>query len=291
MKIMNKGADMLDIKLYSTIRMKRLMHNNKVAYHRGIVIKISMNCIDVSFQTQGENRIIRMNYHTDKFIYFDNDNDSVIVVDKLLSNSFSKVKEQYLKEHTGLGYELTRLDQFYHFDTVLTIAQKSGVNYTNGIFNSKDLNTEDERKYGNLLLAHFANIGGVMSDKMQTLINLIGTNGLDVYTITSLLKIFTDDEINQLQEIIINKNDACNNKDYEVAAGFRDKEQTFQNKFKNNRKMAKTEEYKTIMTEEDFAKYLDIMERKLKFIKSQDYERAAECRDEERTILIKYKQL
>lgn len=211
------------ISINSRIQLVRKLYAYKtpgvLAYHRGIVVEHNkdLKYIDVIVNNNNIKRTIRMFYNVDEqtFVYHDNDNNTKLYYHKTVSK---KCKDKIYSNY-GIQYELKKL----MFDEIALILKHNNrtltiYDTTNQSIQQLDICEKINRTINNL--------NGFSSNEFYTLSNLL-SNNISLTLIKSCLQLFTIDELNELNCILLDKTNAIKVQNYEAAAIARDKELNF----------------------------------------------------------------
>lgn len=167
-------------------------------------------------------------FMNDNYQYYDNDNNTIIYFDRILSDNTNNYNISL-----GISYEIDKL--FRHNDIQELFLCLRYENKIHGIYNTDNKNIAEKNVLLSLL-NFINNIDGIGSHDIRILNKLFDRN-INVSLINSIMSnVITTKDLNVLNNIMLEKNNAIKKQDYESAAELRQKELNFIKTLKNENK-------------------------------------------------------
>ena len=234
------------MKLYSKVKLVRVksVENYKngipLAYHIGYVMLVGgskdYRYADVYLKNKTFTRCIRMFYNKneDRYMYYDNDNNTKIYFHKELSENIPKKSWVFNPASSAIQYEIEKYSELEQFSNYQFVARSIGPKDIFSLIDNRHVLKygKDSKEYKRflenaqvLMVAHYKLNGFSTEYASDYFLPLL--KGFNANLLKDFLPNLTEDEMCNLYTIKSIKNDLVKNKKYELAAELRDYERAY----------------------------------------------------------------
>jgi hypothetical protein len=232
------------MKLYSKVKLVRKSADvvyatpGALCHHIGYVMLVGgskdYRYADVYFKNKTFTRCIRMFYNKneDRYMYYDNDNNTKIYFHKELSENISEKSWVFSSAASAIQYEIEKYSKLEDFHNYQFVAHGPKASFCLVDDRHVSEHGKDSKEYKRMLAnaqvmmrAHYLLNGFVSNQASDYFLPLL--KGFDANLLRDFLPNATEDEMYNLYSIRSVKNDLVKNRKYELAAELRDYERAY----------------------------------------------------------------